>query len=131
MLINDPISDLLIRLKNAFMSEHEQVAMPHSKLKEAVAKLLKEHHYITDYQVTKKKPQSELVIELRYIQDQPAITRVKRISKSSRRVYAPADKLPLALKGYGLTIVSTNQGLMSAKKARKQNLGGEVMCQVW
>ncbi len=131
MLITDPIGDMLIRIKNALLVKHDQVSLPHSKIKEAIAQLLKDNQYIEDYQVEARDNQDEIVIKLRYVEDLPAITGVKRMSKPGRRYYVAAAKIPSVLGGYGITIVSTNKGLLTDQEARKQNVGGEVLCQVW
>lgn len=129
--MTDPIADMIIRIKNAVMAEHQELIVPHSKMKEAIAKILKEHNYIADYKVEEKKPQSDIKITLNYVNGVAAISGVKRVSKPGRRVHLPVDQIPRTLNGYGLTIVSTNKGVIDDKTARKQNLGGEVLCQIW
>ncbi|MFZ5376429.1 MAG: 30S ribosomal protein S8 [Patescibacteria group bacterium] len=129
--MTDPIADMIIRIKNAVLSRHKAVVMPHSKMRNAIADILVEGQYIEAVEVLEKKPQSDLSITLKYIGKTPAITDVKRVSKPGRRLYAKADKLPATLNGYGLTIVSTSKGLMTGKQARQQKLGGEVVCQIW
>jgi len=129
--MTDPIADMITRIKNAVMAEHEELILPHSKMKEAIAKILKEFNYIKDYQVVEKKPQSDIKITLNYINGVSAISGVKRVSKPGRRVHLPVDQIPRTLNGYGLTIISSNKGVIDDKTARKQNLGGEVLCQIW
>ncbi len=129
--MTDPIADMMIRIKNALLVRHSQVIVPHSKLKEAVAKVLLENNYLEAVEVNPVKPQAELVLKLKYVGKLPAITDVKRVSKPGRRLYAPADKVPQALGGYGITIVSTSKGIVTDAEARKLNVGGEIMCQVW
>lgn len=129
--MTDPIADMIIRIKNAVMAEHKELILPHSKMKEAIAKILKENNYIADYKVEEKKPQSDIKLTLNYINGVAAISGVKRISKPGRRVLLPVDKIPRTLNGYGVTIISTNKGVVDDKTARKQNLGGEVLCQIW
>lgn len=129
--MTDPIADMMIRIKNALLVRHSQVIVPHSKLKEAVAKVLLENNYLEAVEVKPLKPQAELVLKLKYVGKLPAITDVKRVSKPGRRLYAPADKVPQALGGYGITIVSTSKGIVTDAEARKLNVGGEIMCQVW
>lgn len=129
--MTDPIADMLIRIKNAFLAGHKELTLPHSKINESIAKILKENNYLTDCVVVEKKPQSEITLTLRYVDKLAALTDVKRISKPGRRIYVTADKLPKTLNGYGLTIVSTNAGVMDDKTARKKNLGGELLCKVW
>ena len=129
--MTDPIADMITRIKNAVMAEHKELILPHSKMKEAIAKILKEHNYITDYKVEEKKPQSDIRITLNYVNGVAAISGVKRVSKPGRRVHLSVDQIPRTLNGYGLTILSTNKGVIDDKTARKQNLGGEVLCQIW
>ncbi|MBW7944335.1 30S ribosomal protein S8 [Patescibacteria group bacterium] len=129
--MNDPIADMIIRIKNALMARHETVVVPHSRVKEEISKILVANNYVESYQVEKKAPQSDLVFKLRYVGKVPAITDVKRVSKPGRRVYTTSAKIPKALGGYGITVVSTSKGIMTDKEARKQNVGGEVLCQIW
>lgn len=129
--MNDPIADMIIRIKNALMARRDEVVVPHSKLKAQIGKILVANQYVEDFRIDEKTPQSDIVIKLRYIGRVPAITDVKRISKPGRRIYSPAGKIPRALGGYGITIVSTSKGIMTGKDAKKQNLGGEVLCQIW
>jgi small subunit ribosomal protein S8 len=129
--MTDPIADMIIRIKNALMARHDSVAIPHSRLKEEIAKILLENKYVEEMQIEQKTPQSEILFKLRYVGKLPAITDVKRVSTPGRRTYASSKKIPQALGGYGITIVSTSKGVMTDKEARKQNLGGEVLCQIW
>ena len=129
--MNDPIADMIIRIKNALLAKHDVVTIPHSKLKAQIGQILLENNYIIDCKTEAKSPQSEIVVKLRYVGRVPAITDVKRISSPGCRVYAPATKIPRALGGYGITIVSTSKGIMTDKQARQKNLGGEVLCQIW
>lgn len=129
--MNDPIADMIIRIKNALLSRHDSVVVPHSKLKAEIAKILVENKYVESAEVVAKTPQSDIVLKLKYIGKLPAISDVKRISKPGRRMYAPAGQLPKALGGYGITIISTSKGIMVDKEARKQNVGGEILCQIW
>lgn len=131
MLITDPIGDMLSRIRNALMSRQSEVKMPHSKLKEAVALKLKEDNYVVDVLVNKQVPQNELVIVLRYVDGVPAISGLERISKPGRRLYSGKDSIPSSLNGFGITIVSTNKGVISDKEAKKLNVGGELICKVW
>lgn len=129
--MTDPIADMIIRIKNAFMADHREVVLPHSKVKKAIADILLENKYIASVEVIDKKPQPDIKIKLRFIGKLSVITNVKRLSKPGRRSYSTADKIPNTLNGYGITIVSTSKGLMTDKHARQQNLGGELICQVW
>ena len=129
--MNDPIADMIIRIKNALLARHETVVIPHSKLKAQIGQILVENKYVETCKVEQKAPQSELVFKLKYVGRIPAITDVKRVSTPGRRIYATANKIPRALGGYGITIVSTSKGIMTDKEAKKQNIGGEVLCQIW
>jgi small subunit ribosomal protein S8 len=129
--MTDPIADMLARIKNALLARHQEVAIPHSKIKQAVAQILKENDYIKDFEVVEGKPQAILLVKLGYQNKWPKITGIKRISKPGRRLYASADHIPVTLNGYGITIVSTSKGLLIDKDARKQNVGGELLCQIW
>jgi small subunit ribosomal protein S8 len=129
--MTDPIADMIIRIKNALLARHPMVLVPHSKVKQAIAQVLVDHGYVESVDLLQKQPQSDLQIKLKYVARKPAITDVKRVSKPGRRVYSPADTLPRSLGGYGITIISTNQGVMTDAQARKQNVGGEVLCQIW
>lgn len=131
MLITDPIGDMLIRIKNALLSGRSDVAMPHSKIKEAIAGKLKENGYITNFEVVKNQPQNELTISLKYVEEMPAITGIELISKPGRRLYAGKSEIPSSLNGYGITIVSTNKGILTDKEAAKLNVGGELICKIW
>ncbi len=128
---NDPIADMLIRIKNAHMAGHKEVVMPHSKMKLAIAQVLEENKYVERVEVIEKAPQNEIKLVLRYVGSLPAITEVKRISKPGRRLYASVNEIPEALGGYGITIVSTNKGVVTGQVARQNNVGGEILCQIW
>lgn len=130
-MITDPIADMIIRIKNALMAGQNEVVMPHSNLRQAVGNLLLENGYIQSIEVEEKKPQSEIKIVPKYIGKTPAISGVRRISKPGRRVYATVKEIPRALGGYGITIVSTSKGVVTDNQARKLNVGGEVLCQIW
>lgn len=131
MLITDPIGDMLTRIKNALTAKKQQVVIPHSKAKLALAEILKKNNYIQDFTIEEKKPQADLVVSLRYIDGLPAITGAERISKPGRRLYSKVNKIPVTLNGYGITIVSTSRGVMIDQEARKNNVGGELLCRVW
>jgi small subunit ribosomal protein S8 len=130
-MTTDPIADIIIRIKNAHMARHATVEVPYSKIKKSIADILVEEGYVSEVVVKEGKPFSNLILTLKYIGRLPAINDVKRLSKPGRRLYAPAKQLPRALGGYGITILSTSKGVMTDKKARKANLGGELLCQVW
>lgn len=129
--MTDPIADMITRIKNALMAGHAQIEFPHSKLKEAIAHILKSEGYIGEVKINPTTPQATIVVQLKYIDNNPAITGVKRLSKPGRRLYAPAKQLPKTLGGYGITIISTSKGVVTDKQARKQNIGGELLCQIW
>lgn len=128
-MFNDPIADLLTRIRNAKTSRKSVVVMPHSKLKEQVAKILKSNKFIEDVTVAKSGDFKSLEITLST--DPDTLTSLIRISKPGRRVYTAAKDIPLVLGGRGLVIVSTSGGVMSGRDARKANLGGELICKVW
>jgi small subunit ribosomal protein S8 len=128
----DPIADMLTRIRNANLVSHETVEMPSSKLKVELAKLLKEEGYIIDYSVKTEEKFSFLTVILKYDEKhKPVITNLKRISKPGLRSYCKAKNLPKVFGGLGIAIVSTSKGLFTDRKARKENLGGEVLCYVW
>jgi small subunit ribosomal protein S8 len=129
--MTDPIADMLARVQNALLARHKEVKLPHSKIKQAIAKILQENDYIESFSVVEQEPQAVLEIQLGYKDKWPKITGVKRISKPGRRLYASVDRIPVTLNGYGITIVSTSKGLLSDKQARKENVGGELLCQIW
>ena len=129
--MTDPIADMIIRIKNAILASHKTVVVPHSKVKKSIADILLQNEYIEGFEVTDEKPQPNIVITLKYKNKLSAITDVKRLSKPGRRLYSPASKIPQTLGGYGITIVTTSKGLMTQKEARKQNVGGEILCQIW
>lgn len=129
--MTDPISNFIISIKNALMAHKESVTVPYSKLKESMAGILEREGYIGEVKIGEPNPFKEIVITLKYVGKLPAVTEVRRLSKPGRRVYAPAGQIPKALGGYGITIVSTNKGILTDKEARQQNVGGELICQVW
>ncbi len=131
-MTNDPIADMLARLKNAAAIKHPQVLMPASKLRVAVARILKDEGYIEKLELTKDKPQAMLRLWLRYDeQKKPILSGVKRISKPGRRVYAGKTEVPWVRQGLGVAIVSTTQGVMTGSRAKRMGLGGEILCYVW
>lgn len=113
------------------MARHEKVEVPFSKMKKAIADILLKEGYVSEVSIKESKPFNYLVITLKYIGKLSAINDVKRLSKPGRRLYAPVGKLPKTLGGYGITIISTSKGVMTDKTARKANLGGELLCQIW
>ncbi|MBN1384943.1 MAG: 30S ribosomal protein S8 [Elusimicrobia bacterium] len=132
MMITDPISDMLVRIKNGSQKFKEKVDIPASGIKEEIAKILKTEGYISNYKRLDDKRQGILRVFLKYTQNkQPMITDLKRVSKPSIRIYRKSNKLPKVLKGIGIAIVSTSHGLMTDSMAREEHLGGEVICYVW
>jgi small subunit ribosomal protein S8 len=129
--MTDPIADMIIRIKNSVMAGRKDLVMPHSKLKEALARILKDFDYIDAYEVLNTSDFKEIKITLKYTGKSSVISGVKRVSKPGCRIYKSADAIPNTLNGYGLTILSTNKGIMDGKSARKNNIGGEVLCQIW
>jgi small subunit ribosomal protein S8 len=132
MVVTDPIADMLTRIRNALMVRHDSVVVPSSKMKLAVAKILKEEGFITDYEVVKGKPHREIKIQLRYLEgNQPAISGLKRISKPGLRVYVQKKEIPRVYGGLGVAILSTSKGLRTGQQAWRQGSGGELLCYVW
>ena len=129
MSLQDPVSDMLTRIRNAQMVSKEQVCMPASKQKMAIAKLLQDEGYINGFSV-EGGVKKTLTIDLRYYQNKPVIEMVKRVSRPGLRVYVTASELPKVMGGLGVSIVSTSKGLMTDRKARAAGLGGELLCQV-
>ena len=128
----DPIADMLTRIRNANKLRYEEVSMPSSKIKEGIAKILENEGFISGYKVEASEGKKTLTLNLKYAASgERVITDLKRISKPGLRVYAESDKIPSVLKGLGIAIVSTPNGLLTDKQARKQNVGGEILCYVW
>jgi len=132
-MMTDPIADMLTRIRNAGLARHDRTELPASRLKEAVARILKLEGYITDVRQTEGDGGTKkLTIVLKYGRDrQSAIDGVRRVSRPGRRVYVRHDRIPRVLSGLGISILSTSHGLMSDREARRQKLGGELICEVW
>lgn len=129
---NDPIADLLTRIRNANQMKYTEVEVPLSKIKLEMVKILKEEGFISNYKVKKNDPQDIITIGLKYgANKEKVITGLKRISKPGLRVYANKEELPKVLNGLGIAIISTSKGLMTDKQARKESIGGEVLAYVW
>ncbi len=128
MSMTDPIADMLTRIRNGQNAKKLSVTMPSSTAKVAVAKVLKEEGYITDFSTEADGPKSSLTVELKYFEGQPVIEKVQRVSKPGLRVYRGKEDLPKVLGGLGVAIVSTSAGVMSDRDARKKGIGGEVLC---
>ncbi len=131
-MLTDPIADMLTRIRNANKALHDTVEMPTSRLKEEIARLLKEEGYVRDYHVQKGESFDRLVIELKFGKNRERIlTDLRRVSKPGRRIYARKDRLPRVLGGMGTAILSTSSGLVTSRTAEERGIGGEVICFVW
>lgn len=130
-MITDPISDFLTRLRNAQTAGHESITAPSSKVKFAIAKILKEEGFIKDVNVVQEGPKATMHVDLFYEGQNPKIRSIKRISTPGRRVYKKSAELPRVLSDLGIAIVSTSAGIMTNKNARKRHLGGEIICEVF
>ena len=128
MPMTDPIADMLTRIRNAQCSEKKSVAMPASKLKSAIAQVLKDEGYIEDFAVREAEGKPQLEISLKYYAGKPVIERIERVSRPGLRIYRPKDELPKVMNGLGVAIVSTSRGVMTDRKARGMGVGGEVLC---
>lgn len=132
MTMSDPIADMLTRIRNALAQKHENVSMPSSKEKERIAKILVEEGYINGFNVEADGVKKTMTIDLKYGKNgEKVISGLKRISKPGFRVYAQADNLPRVLNGLGTAIISTSNGVMTDRDARKANVGGEVLAYIW
>jgi small subunit ribosomal protein S8 len=131
-VLTDPIADMLTRIRNANKALHDTVEMPTSRLKEEIARLLKEEGYVRDYHVSKGESFDTLVVELKFGKNRERIlTDLRRVSKPGRRIYARKDRLPRVLGGMGTAILSTSSGLVTSRTAEERGIGGEVICFVW
>lgn len=137
MSFNDPIADMLTRIRNAVRAEHPQVAMPSSKMKVAIAKILVEEGFISGFNVTEEKNsvQKTLTMGLKYVgkrrTKRSVITNLERVSLPGQRIYAGKDEIPYVLSGMGISILTTSRGVMTGREAKKLGVGGEVVCKVW
>jgi small subunit ribosomal protein S8 len=138
MSFNDPIADMLTRIRNAVRAEHSQVSMPSSKVKVAIAKILAEEGFISNYKVTESGSNSAhktLTLDLKYVgrrrTKRPVITDLERVSVPGQRIYAGKDEIPYVLSGMGISILTTSKGVMTGREAKKLGVGGEVLCKVW
>jgi len=128
--MTDSLADLLIRIKNAQSSNHKTTLVPYSKLKESLVKILIKNNYLTDYKVTGNQPKLNLNLTLKYVRKQPFITQIKRISRPGVRRYVNQANIHKLTIGRSLVIISTSRGMMTAKEAKKLNLGGEIICKI-
>jgi small subunit ribosomal protein S8 len=131
MNMTDPIADMLTRIRNAAAARHTKVSIPASKMKLAIARVLKEEGYIKDIEILKDTPQGTIRLTLRYVDKKPVLTQLKRVSKPGLRVYTKRANIPRVRGGQGVAILSTPQGLMSGHNAYMKGLGGEVVCYIW
>ena len=131
MQITDPIADMLTRIRNANAAKHATVDIPASKMKKAIAEILQDEGYIKSYQIINDGAQGTIKVTLKYNGNEKVITGLRRVSKPGLRVYAGTDELPRVLRGLGIAIISTSKGVMTDKKARELNVGGEVLAFVW
>jgi small subunit ribosomal protein S8 len=131
-MLTDPIADMLTRIRNANKAMHERAEIPTSRMKEEIARLLKEEGYINDFRVEKGDSFDNLIVELKYGQNRERVlTDLKRVSKPGRRIYARKDRLPRVLGGMGTAIMSTSKGLVTSRTAEQEGIGGEVICFIW
>ena len=132
MSMNDPISDMLTRIRNGVQANFDSVEIPLSKLKAGIAKVLKDEGYINDYQVLEEGVQGTLKIELKYgPNNEPVISGIRRVSKPGLRQYKKAERIPKVMSGLGVAILTTSHGVITDKQAREQKVGGELLCEVW
>ena len=131
-MMTDPIADMLTRIRNAALARHDRTEMPYSRLKEHVARVLKSEGFVDDVRVSEGEGHKQLTVVLRYGRDkQSALDGVRSVSTPGRRVYVRHDRIPRVLSGMGVSILSTSHGVMTDKDARKQRVGGELICEVW
>lgn len=131
-MISDPIADMLTRVRNGIMARQKQVVIPGSKVKVALARIMRDEGFLKDFEITKDAPQPQLRLVLKYDRDKKSVvTGLRRISKPGRRVYVGRSAIPWVLSGLGVAVLSTPQGIMTDQKARRLGLGGEVLCHVW
>ena len=131
MSLSDPIGDMIARIKNAQMRNHKKVMIPSSKFKTNIADVLKEEGFIIDYKINMENNKPLLLINLKYNSGNPVINTIERISKPGRRIFSSAESLPKINNGLGIAIISTPKGVMSDVNARKQKVGGEIICKVF
>ncbi|KKU83158.1 30S ribosomal protein S8 [Candidatus Gottesmanbacteria bacterium RIFCSPLOWO2_01_FULL_49_10] len=130
-MVTDPIGDMLIQIKNAYLARKKTVILPHSKMKEYLAKILKAEGYLSDIHVNGEDPKHDLELHLVYNNSEPALTDLKRKSKPGLRVYVGAGSIPMVVGGMGVAILSTSKGIMTGREAKKLKIGGELLCEVW
>ena len=131
MSFSDPIGDMIARIKNASIRNYKKVQMPSSKFKIKIADVLKNEGYIIDYKIEAKEGKDKLLIDLKYSSGNPVINSIQRVSKPGRRIFSSADSLPKVSNGLGIAIISTPKGVMTDQDARKNQVGGEIICKVF
>jgi small subunit ribosomal protein S8 len=129
--VTDSISNMLSMIKNGYMSKQKSIAMPHTKLIEKIADVLVKNGFLENVQTTNEKNKKTLVLTLKYEAKKPALENLERISKPGLRVYVQKENMPRVLGGIGKVIISTSKGIMTGGEAKKQNLGGEIICKIW
>ncbi len=131
MNITDPIADMLTRIRNAIMVSHDDVLVPSSQVKLSIAKVLKEEDFINNFEILKDKTQQTIRIRLKYLDSQPALLGLERVSKPGLRIYVGRHEIPRVYGGLGIAILSTPQGIMTGQEAWRRHLGGEILCYIW
>jgi small subunit ribosomal protein S8 len=130
-MVNDPIGDLLIQIKNASLAGKEVIEVPYSRVKYTITKILSEEGYVGEVKKVGTTPKDSIRITIKYENDVPAVTNAQRMSKPGLRVYVKKNMIPTVVGGMGLAIISTPQGIMTGTKARKKGIGGEILCTIW
>ncbi len=132
-MTTDPIADMLTRIRNGLMADHDSVEIPHSRIREELSRILKEQGYVSGYSVVEGEPSSTIKVILKYegSNRDPIIQSLRRISKPGRRVYVGSNEIPSVLGGLGITVLSTSSGVMTGSEARKAGVGGEILCEVY
>lgn len=131
-VITDSVADMLTRIRNAMERRHKFVSMPSSKMRVAIAEIMREEGFIEDFEVIETKPQNILKVWPKYTEeDEPVITGMERVSKPGRRIYKRRDEIPWVLSGMGVAILTTSRGVMTGRNARREGVGGEVLCYIW
>lgn len=129
--MTDPIADMLTRIRNGYQARKETVSLPYSKINQDLAKIMVKKGYLEKVEVARENKFKALVLTLKYVNQKPAISKIKRVSKPGLRVYCPSKKLKRPNMGIGIKIISTSSGLMVGQEAKKKNLGGEIICEIW
>lgn len=131
MPVTDPIADFLTRIRNAVKADKRRLDIPSSNLKVNIARVMKEQKFIQDFEVIEDNKQNTLRVFLKYTNGNPAISGLKKISKPGLRQYVDADSIPRVLNGYGIAVISTSKGVLTDKQAKRENVGGEIICHIW